>query len=236
MRSVRRYCPREDELPVRKFFFANAANSLNRFYLRIISQEGSFQVFLLASAISFVSFDIPLHYCFAIPLLGALILYLLLWCGSYQSAWAKVRHLKRYSAAAVSSPGSAHLSLIEAADGSILGTLGVEGKVDPDMSEPPGSVGWINAFTLLPQPFSAREPAALELMGAVLERHCVKEKNFGAVEMLVSEDQDDEKIILEKQGFHINKVIQKKYFGVFNVSMYRYRLELSPNASLSSSA
>lgn len=232
MMSVRKYCSREDELAVRQLFFKNAANSLNKLYFRIVSQEVSFQVFLLVSAISFVSFDIPLHYCFAIPLLGALILYLLFWCGHYKNAWEKIGHLKKYSQLP-DNDSDVHLAVMENVDG-ILGTLGIEVKVDPDMKEPPGTVAWINKFTLLPQPFSQRESAARELLATVVQRHCLKEKKYEAIEMILTEDQEDEKYVLEKQGFHINKVINKKYFGMFKVTLFRYRLDLSSKEMLSS--
>jgi len=104
----------------------------------------------------------------------------------------------------------------------LIATLAVDIKIDPDMREPPASVALIKRMTVA-------GPHRRKGVGtAILEvglRHCV-DSRFRAVELITTEHHQAARSLYANAGFEFMKVYRKNYlfWGIVSLTMYRLRV------------
>lgn len=107
-------------------------------------------------------------------------------------------------------------------DDTLVATLAVDIKADPDMREPPASVAMIKRMTV------AKSHRRRGVGTAILEvglRHCL-DARFRAVELITTEHHQAARSLYSNWGFEFLQVYTKNYlfWGIVSLNMYRLRV------------
>lgn len=107
----------------------------------------------------------------------------------------------------------------------LIGTLAIDIKQDPDMKEPPESVALIKRMTVAET--HRRRGVGTALLDVGL-KHCLQSK-FRAVELITTEHHQAARNLYASRGFELLSVYYKNYlvWGVVSLAMYRLRVACS---------
>lgn len=108
---------------------------------------------------------------------------------------------------------------------SLIGTLAVDIKKDPDMREPPHSVALVKRMTVSKTHRRRGVGAALLDVGL---KHCLLNR-FRAVELVTTEHHQAARNLYASRGFELQSIYHKNYllWGIVSLSMYRLRVACS---------
>merc|ERR1719376_1643039 len=108
---------------------------------------------------------------------------------------------------------------------SLIGTLAVDIKKDPDMREPPHSVALVKRMTVSKTHRRRGVGAALLDVGL---KHCLLNR-FRAVELVTTEHHQAARNLYASRGFELQSIYHKNYlvWGIISLSMYRLRVACS---------
>jgi len=104
----------------------------------------------------------------------------------------------------------------------LIATLAVDIKADPDMREPPASVAMVKRMTV------AKAHRRRGVGTAILEvglRHCL-DARFRAVELITTEHHQAARNLYANWGFEFMQIYRKNYlfWGIVSLNMYRLRV------------
>jgi len=104
----------------------------------------------------------------------------------------------------------------------LLATLAVDIKADPDMREPPASVAMIKRMTVAAG--HRRRGVGTAILEVAL-RHCV-DARFRAVELITTEHHQAARSLYANWGFEFQQVYRKNYlvWGIVSLAMFRLRV------------
>ena len=105
-------------------------------------------------------------------------------------------------------------------NGEIIGTITIETKHDPDMKEPPESVGWLRRLAV--KKGYRRKGIGDGLIDAAI-KHCLI-NNFRAIEASVGQCHETARNLLVRKGFDILQSYRKEVFLMMGIKAYRLRM------------
>ena len=112
----------------------------------------------------------------------------------------------------------------------LIGTIALDIKDDPDKKEPPQSVAFMRRLAV--SKAHQRKGVASALVGAALN-HCIDQK-FRAIELVTTEHHVAARSLYANHGFSLMNSAEKTYilWGIISITMHRLRVACATIARL----
>ena len=216
-------------------------------FMAVITKEFTIQMIVMSMAVLFVAVGSPLLYCaLSLPAM-ILLIFLVIWCGHRLKVMKYHEDLKSiektyqshsktgFWVVEVVEGGEKDLkvdfvfenegeSSFSSASPTIVGSVAICIKKDPDLRDPPESVAWLRRMAVSKR--YQRKGIGERLVDVALN-HC-KYQNFIAVELLTTEFHDSARSLYAKKGFEMVASVRKEFiFGWISWMLYTFRYHFS---------